>query len=105
MRNSGVSNRYNPILAALFSLSMAYQSISAAGTCPCDIYASGGAPCVAAHSTVRALYASYNGPLYQVRRKSDSKTLDIGVLKAGGLANSAAQDTFFPANGHYLNYL
>ncbi|MGE5487902.1 MAG: arabinofuranosidase catalytic domain-containing protein, partial [bacterium] len=33
---------------------------------PCDIYAAGGAPCVAAHSTTRALYASYNGPLYQV---------------------------------------
>ena len=94
MKNSGISNRYNLILAALFSLSMAYQSISAAGTCPCDIYASGGTPCVAAHSTVRALYSSYNGPLYQVRRKSDSKTLDIGVLKPGGFANSAAQDTF-----------
>src|SRR5215470_17240386 len=44
---------------------------------PCDIYAAGGAPCVAAHSTTRALYASYNGPLYQVRRQSDGKTLDI----------------------------
>ena len=33
---------------------------------PCDIYAAGGAPCVAAHSTTRALYAAYNGPLYQV---------------------------------------
>ena len=35
---------------------------------PCDIYAAGGTPCVAAHSTVRALYGSYNGTLYQVRR-------------------------------------
>ena len=32
----------------------------------CDIYAGSGTPCVAAHSTVRALYAAYNGPLYQV---------------------------------------
>jgi len=31
---------------------------------PCDIYAAGGTPCIAAHSTTRALYASYNGPLY-----------------------------------------
>jgi non-reducing end alpha-L-arabinofuranosidase len=38
---------------------------------PCDTYASGGTPCVAAHSTTRALYASYNGPLYQVKRASD----------------------------------
>ena len=29
---------------------------------PCDIYAADGGPCVAAHSTVRALYAAYNGP-------------------------------------------
>ncbi|WP_324606178.1 arabinofuranosidase catalytic domain-containing protein, partial [Streptomyces griseus] len=31
---------------------------------PCDIYAAGGTPCVAAHSTTRALYGAYNGPLY-----------------------------------------
>jgi hypothetical protein len=69
---------------------------------PCDIYAAAGAPCVAAHSTTRALYASYNGPLYQVLRQSDGKTLDIGVVKpadspspdAGGYADAAAQDAF-----------
>ena len=61
---------------------------------PCDIYASGGTPCVAAHSTVRALYGSYNGNLYQVRRSSDNATLNIGVLAAGGSANAAAQDSF-----------
>src|ERR1035437_1340788 len=43
----------------------------------CDIYAAAGAPCVPAHSPTRALYASYNGPLYQVLRQSDGKTLDI----------------------------
>ena len=36
---------------------------------PCDIYAAAGDPCVAAHSTTRALYAGYNGPLYQVLRQ------------------------------------
>ena len=59
-------------------------------------------PCVAAHSTTRALYASYNGPLYQVLRQSDGKTLDIGVVQpvaspvpdAGGYADAAAQDAF-----------
>src|SRR5438132_5222428 len=61
---------------------------------PCDLYAAGGTPCVAAHSTTRALYAAYNGPLYQVRRSSDNATVDIGVLEAGGYANAAAQDTF-----------
>jgi hypothetical protein len=69
---------------------------------PCDIYAAAGDPCVAAHSTTRALYASYNGPLYQVLRQSDGKTLDIGVVPpaaspvpdSGGYANAAAQDAF-----------
>jgi hypothetical protein len=68
--------------------------IQAAGSLPCDIYAAGGTPCVAAHSTVRALFSAYDGNLYQVRRASDSKTLNIGVLSAGGYANVAAQDTF-----------
>ena len=35
----------------------------AATSQPCDIYAAGGTPCVAAHSTTRALYGAYNGPL------------------------------------------
>ena len=66
---------------------------------PCDIYAANGAPCVAAHSSTRALYAAYNDPLYQVMRQSDGKTLDIGVVQSslsdpGGYANAAAQDEF-----------
>jgi hypothetical protein len=61
---------------------------------PCDIYAAGGTPCVAAHSTTRALYGLYNGPLYQVKRASDGATKDIGLLSTGGYADAAAQDTF-----------
>jgi len=33
----------------------------AAGSLPCDLYASVGTPCVAAHSTVRALFSAYTG--------------------------------------------
>jgi non-reducing end alpha-L-arabinofuranosidase len=69
---------------------------------PCDIYGAAGTPCVAAHSTTRALFASYNGPLYQVTRVSDDKTLDVGIVQplespvadAGGHADAAAQDAF-----------
>src|SRR6202163_2724972 len=61
---------------------------------PCDIYAAAGTPCVAAHSTTRALYASYTGPLYQVRRASNGATVDIYPLAAGGVANAAAQNSF-----------
>jgi alpha-L-arabinofuranosidase B-like protein/concanavalin A-like lectin/glucanase superfamily protein/lamin tail-like protein/alpha-galactosidase-like protein len=69
---------------------------------PCDIYAADGTPCVAAHSTTRALFASYKGPLYQVMRLSDRRVRDIGVVApsggpspdAGGYADAAAQDAF-----------
>jgi hypothetical protein len=61
---------------------------------PCDIYASGNTPCVAAHSTVRALYGAYGGNLYQVRRASDKTTKDIAVSSPGAYANAATQDTF-----------
>ncbi|HYP76846.1 MAG TPA: arabinofuranosidase catalytic domain-containing protein [Polyangiaceae bacterium] len=65
-----------------------------ASLAPCDIYAAGNTPCVAAHSTVRALFGSYTGNLYQVRRASDKTTKDIAVQGPDGFANSAAQDTF-----------
>lgn len=66
---------------------------------PCDIYAAAGDPCTAAHSTTRALFAAYDGPLYQVMRQSDGRKLNIGVVKAngtdaGGYADAPAQDRF-----------
>jgi hypothetical protein len=60
---------------------------------PCDIYQSGGTPCVAAHSTVRALFGAYGGKLYQVRNAAGT-TKDISAVAAGGVADGAAQDTF-----------
>lgn len=61
---------------------------------PCDIFAAEGTPCVAAHSLVRALFANYSGPLYTLNRSSDGGMKTIGVLKAGGVADAAAQDAF-----------
>jgi hypothetical protein len=60
---------------------------------PCDIYQSAGTPCVAAHSTVRALLGAYSGKLYQVRRSANT-TKDIMTLTAGGVADGVAQDAF-----------
>ena len=60
---------------------------------PCDIYAAAKTPCVAAHSTVRSLYAKYAGALYQVKRASDDATQNIGLL-SDGYANAATQDVF-----------
>ncbi len=62
-------------------------------TGPCDIYQAGNTPCGAAHSTVRALYAAYTGPLYQVQRASDKSTKDI-LVGSGGYADSSVQDSF-----------
>ena len=69
-------NRFLVILTLALILPVAIiMVISVVGGCsaslarpegPCDIYATGGSPCVAAHSSTRALYASYKGPLYQV---------------------------------------
>jgi hypothetical protein len=72
------------------------------GTGPCDVLAAAGNPCVAAHSTARALYRGYTGPLYQVcngiasagpNACAGGTVKDIGVL-SGGYADSATQDTF-----------
>src|ERR1700758_3313627 len=82
------------VTALLGGLLAAPATAQAATTGPCDIYAAGGTPCVAAHSTTRALYGSYSGSLYQVRRSSDHATTNIGVVAAGGVANAAAQDSF-----------
>ena len=65
---------------------------------PCDIFAAGGTPCVAAHSTVRGLYANFADALYQVKRASDGATLDIKVLQPGGFADAASQDKFCAAS-------
>ncbi|WP_330275986.1 ricin-type beta-trefoil lectin domain protein [Lentzea sp. NBC_00516] len=80
--------------AATLTWSTPAAPAAAATTGPCDIYAAGGTPCIAAHSTTRALYGSYNGNLYQVRRASDNTSKDIGLLAVGGNTNAATQDTF-----------
>jgi len=83
------------VTAAVVAVAAAgMPAASAATSLPCDLYAAGGTPCVAAHSTTRALYASYNGRLYQVRRARDNATVDVKPIRAGGAAAAATQDTF-----------
>ncbi|MBV9550909.1 MAG: lamin tail domain-containing protein [Alphaproteobacteria bacterium] len=85
---------YGALLAAALMLPGNANSAGSRLQGPCDIYGAAGTPCVAAHSTTRALYAAYNGPLYQVKRQSDGRLLDIGILKAAGTADAPAQDRF-----------
>src|SRR5215467_42102 len=92
-RSLGLPTRLRTLTAvvalALVPIGVMFAMITAARSAParlsrpqgpCDIYALAGTPCVAAHSTTRALYASYDGPLYQVRRQSDERVKDIGVV-------------------------
>ena len=83
------------MVAFLAFVSCAGASAASAKTSggPCDILKDAGTPCIAAHSTTRALYAYYNGPLYQLRR-TDGRTRDIGVVAPGGIADAAAQEAF-----------
>ncbi|MFC0541683.1 arabinofuranosidase catalytic domain-containing protein [Kutzneria chonburiensis] len=78
--------------ATMLAAGTAVGAAPAASQGPCDIYAAGGTPCVAAHSTTRALYGAYSGSLYQVRRSSDNTTRNIGVVD--GYADATAQDSF-----------
>ncbi|MFC8721093.1 arabinofuranosidase catalytic domain-containing protein, partial [Kitasatospora sp. NPDC057198] len=83
------------VLGLLVAVLIGLPGVGHAATArPCDLYASGGTPCVAAHSTTRALFANYNGPLYRVTRTSDGASTDIGLLTAGGYADAQAQDRF-----------
>ncbi|GAA5200496.1 hypothetical protein GCM10023322_78510 [Rugosimonospora acidiphila] len=116
MFRPGITRRHRGPIAAFAAIALAVIGISftvaspavakqaapARPPGPCDIYAAAGTPCVAAHSTTRALYAAYDGPLYQVRRASDNQVRDIGVVAPtaqpvpdpGGYADAAAQDEF-----------
>ncbi len=83
------------VLAIIVSALIALPTTAQAATSqPCDIYGGAGTPCVAAYSTVRAVYGGYSGRLYQVRRSSDGATTDVSTLQAGGYANAAQQDVF-----------
>jgi hypothetical protein len=86
-------------VAMIFAIAFATYGAAAgparaANPSVCDIYASNGTPCVAAYSMTRALYASYDGALYQVQRASDGATADIGLLSTGGDVNASQQDSF-----------
>lgn len=49
------------------SLKLALGAITASSLVvagPCDIYATGSTPCIAAHSTTRALYGAFTGQFF-----------------------------------------
>jgi non-reducing end alpha-L-arabinofuranosidase len=80
------------VAVPVFGTATTKAAAAAAG--PCDVYASGNTPCEAAYSTTRAMFGSYDGPLYQIQRASDNSTLNIGLVSAGGVAASTPQVSF-----------
>ena len=83
-------------MALLFLAAPAASAAAAKGGGPCDLLKAAGNPCVAAHSTTRALYAEYAGPLYKVSRPNNASA-NISVLEPGGFADAAAHEKFCAA--------
>ena len=76
---------------------LAVAMVTAEG--PCDILGAAGNPCVAAHSTVRALFANYTGPLYTLFHNQSNKSIDINALKPGGFADVVQHEALCPNEG------
>jgi hypothetical protein len=85
--------------SALQIVVLAHASISPPLQGPCDILGAAGNPCAAAHSTVRALYAKYSGPLYTVFHTQSNKSADVSTLKPGGFADVIQHETICPKEG------
>ena len=71
-------------------------------TKPADVAALVFARILAAHSTVRALYANYAGPLYTVIHNQSNKSMDINVSKPGGYADVAQHEGLCPKEGECI---
>ena len=82
------------LTATLALLAFGATPARAATAEACDIYAAGGTPCEAAYSTTRALFETYDGPLYQVQRASDSTYLSVGLESTGGVVDVAPENSF-----------
>lgn len=80
-----------PSLSA-FALGLALTGLPANAEGPCDIYAAGGTPCIAAHSTIRTLVDGFTGALYKLTR--DDGAHEYVTPLPNGVANSSIQDSF-----------
>ena len=92
-----VAPRWLSQIVNMVALAAVLSVVAASAEGPCDILAAAGNKCVAAHSTVRALYAHYAGPLYRVQRTVNNATANVSVLKPGGFADIVAHERFCAA--------
>ncbi len=94
-KSHSLFGKFLPPTVILFAVAITTVGVASAQTVrprPCDLFASK-TPCVAAYSTTRALYSAYKGPLYEVTRRSDKISINIGLLP-DGYANAAKQNAF-----------
>ena len=80
-------------MISLFRFCFLLPAVYAAHQGPCDILAAADNPCVAAHSTVRALYSAYSGALYKVTRPNNESAM-VHALAATGFADIHAHEHF-----------
>jgi non-reducing end alpha-L-arabinofuranosidase len=86
---------------------------SNAPTLPCDVASKQNTSCSAAHSVARLLTKSYTGPLFQIVRASDNKTLDVypytnrtaGKTELIGSANTSSADSFCKSTTCSIGYI
>jgi hypothetical protein len=90
-RSREKTNSFRRNLTALLAFALVSSVYAEA---PCDIFFTATTRCVAAHSTIRSMYSTYKGPLYQVKRISDNAIFDVKTLSTSGYADASSQDAF-----------
>jgi hypothetical protein len=86
--NAGNAMYFSPPLSLSFAAPTG--PLAAAGLC--DLATAAGNPCVAAHSTVRAMYSSYSGALYQVKRSDNSCAMVHGCQASSARAHATQRN-------------
>ena len=80
------------------SIDAASLQVPNAPTLPCDAATNANTPCSAAHSVSRLLTKHYTGPLFQISRGSDGKTLDVYPYSRNTLPRGADSSLIGSAN-------
>ncbi len=96
--NASTSNNSVAAVSSVAAVDTAALQAPNAPTLPCDAAANANTPCSAAHSVTRLLTKNYTGPLFQLVRASDSKTLDVYPYTRSTLGNGTSSSLIGSAN-------
>jgi non-reducing end alpha-L-arabinofuranosidase len=101
--NASASNDSAASADSAASVDSAALQVPNAPALPCDAAANANTPCSAAHSVTRLLTKNYKGPLFQLVRASDSKTVDVYPYTRSTLAHGADNSLIGSANVNSTN--